>query len=84
MDFLSISWFFSSIYAFNLIRILFASNFIESARTNLLVINNLVFNLRKVKYIDIFVIIFLTILVLIGYNTMASPYYISLFSYGLN
>lgn len=84
IDFLSISWFFSSIYAFNLVRVLFASNFTESARISLLVIDNLVFNFRKIKYSDIFIIIFVTLLVLIGYCTMASPYYISLFSYGLN
>lgn len=84
IDFLSISWFFSSVYSMNLIRTLFASNFFETIKNHVIINSSVVFSFFKLKYTDIFLTIFVTLLVLCGYSFMTSAYYSSLFNYALN
>ena len=68
----------------NLIRTLFASNFFETIKNHVIINSSVVFSFFKLKYTDIFLTIFVTLLVLCGYSFMTSAYYSSLFNYALN
>lgn len=87
VDFLALSWIFSSLYAVNLSRVLFASNFFETNRSAGVssVSKALAHNFSVRAYgMDFFFVALLTLGILCGLSVLASPYRLNLGEYSLN
>lgn len=87
VDFLAVSWVFSSLYALNLSRTLFASNFYETNRAATLgelIKNHGSHKNTNGRSIDFFLVVVFTLCALCGLSVFASPYSLNLGVYSLN